>query len=210
MVELDLNGREVARHELVLPEKEAVSCLRRTDNSPFARWAVFSVQGQRIYLFDTDWAPAATVPDLNFKHAGIRDVQFVDADADGRDELVVAFAGDRGIFSYNLKAATIDPISPANAVSLGKVDNRLAYCDQLEIGIFGSARQTLKATSELNFLRLSPMGGDTSDVGGEAYAIARDSNQNWFAIAIGSEWSTCLATTNWVAAFRESNRTSGC
>jgi hypothetical protein len=183
VVELNSVGQQIARHELGMPAQEAVSCLRLSNQGPTTNWAAFSVQGKRIYLFDAEWELTAVLPDPEFEHEGIRDAQFADVDADGNDELVVAFAGTRGIYKFDLRERTTSQISQINADSLAKLDNRVAFCNPNELGFVANGQQTVKAQAGVSFHDLVPV--ETGTVG-EPCIIVRDKNQNWFAAGLGT------------------------
>lgn len=183
VVELNAVGQAIARHELEMPEQEAVSCLRVAEQDSNSSWATYSVQGQRIYLFDSDWELTAVLPDPEFKHDGIRDAQFTDVDGDGSDELVVAFAGTRGIYQFDLQERTTKQISKSATVSLAKLENGLAFCNPDELGFVASEPQLVEASGGISFHKLIPVG---TEVNGHPCIIGRDKNQTWFVAGLES------------------------
>ena len=96
---LDTDGRELARHELMLPQGAAIDFLRTAvDRAGRRLWLAGAKGAARIFLFDEGWSLAATYPPPDSPdRPGISDAQLVDSDGDGDPEIVVAFAGAAGL-----------------------------------------------------------------------------------------------------------------
>ena len=99
VVVLDAAGKKMARHELVLPKGAAVEFLRTGVDRGGRRWWLGGTSGaQQVFLFDESWTLRTSYPPPgSSEHPGIRDAHLVDADGDGSPEIVVAFAGSRGL-----------------------------------------------------------------------------------------------------------------
>jgi len=81
IVEVDLVGNLVARHELPEHEGQANGFLRSTIASDGRRWVLASGVGwQKVFLFDENWATTLTFPDE--PHSGIADALFATSDAE--------------------------------------------------------------------------------------------------------------------------------
>jgi hypothetical protein len=135
VVQLDPEGNELARHSLELPPGAAVSCLRiarqpeanRSERVP--QFAAFSVQGERVYLFDRNWQGLDPLPMADFVHQGIRDVQFFPTD-DGlnpRQNVIVSFSQGLGSYRFDLQQKTINLIARQSADSLTVYQDRLWF-----------------------------------------------------------------------------------
>jgi thiol-disulfide isomerase/thioredoxin len=99
VVELQLDGKVGARHDLPLPADSVISTLRTaTDKTGKRYYAAFLTAQQQFHVFDQDWKPILSFPAPgDGKHDGIGDVQFCDLDADGNLELAVGYWGDLGV-----------------------------------------------------------------------------------------------------------------
>jgi thiol-disulfide isomerase/thioredoxin len=99
VVEVSLDGKVAARHELSLPPDSVVSTLRTAvDGSGKRYYAAFLTAQQQLHVFDQQWKPVLSFPPASDpKHEGIGDVQFSDLDGDGALELAVGYWGDLGL-----------------------------------------------------------------------------------------------------------------
>lgn len=99
VVELDATGQELARHELMLPKGATVEFLRTGVDREGQRWWLGGTTGgQQVFLFDKAWTFHASYPPPGSgDHPGIRDAHLIDTDGDGSPEIVVDFAGRRGL-----------------------------------------------------------------------------------------------------------------
>lgn len=106
VVVLDADGTELARHELMLPKGATVDFLRTgVDREGHRWWLGGTTGGQQVFLFDEDWHAEAAYPSPGGpEHPGIRDAHLMDTDGDGSPEIVVAFAGTRGLEWADLDA----------------------------------------------------------------------------------------------------------
>ncbi len=89
VVELDRQGKVVARHELPIPPEAIVTFIRTAVDGKGHRYYACSANGQQhLYLFDADWKLLVTYPPADDPpHAGIGDVQL--ADLAGHGELML-------------------------------------------------------------------------------------------------------------------------
>lgn len=99
VVVLDAAGTELARHELALPKGASIDFLRTgVDHEGRRWWLGGTTGGQQVFLFDEGWQVHAAYPASGgAEHRGIRDAHLIDTDGDGLLEIVVAFAGTRGL-----------------------------------------------------------------------------------------------------------------
>ncbi len=105
VVELDGQGKIVARHELAIPPEAVVNILRTAVDGKGQRYYAGSASGQQqLFLFDTNWKLLMAFPDLSLgKHAGIGDVQFIDFDGQGDVKLAVGYWGLVGVQIVSLE-----------------------------------------------------------------------------------------------------------
>ncbi len=93
VVELDRDGKILARHELAIPEQAIVTFLRTTVDGQGKRYFAGSGSGQQqLFLFDADWKLLTAFPQADQgSHAGIGDVQLVDLAGDGKPIIAVGY-----------------------------------------------------------------------------------------------------------------------
>ena len=105
VVELDGQGKIVARHELAVPQDAVVNFLRTAIDGAGHRYFAGSASGQQqLFLFDGNWKLLTAFPDLELgKHAGIGDVQFIDFDGKGDVKLAVGYWGLVGVQIVSLE-----------------------------------------------------------------------------------------------------------
>ncbi len=103
--EISPAGELVARRELALPGGAGASNLRwRPEPSEKERIAAATLFQPNAFLLDKDRTLVATLPQPNSEQ-GIVDFGWFDMDGDGASELLLAFAGDRGIETYDSRGA---------------------------------------------------------------------------------------------------------
>ncbi len=106
VVEVDLEGKVLARHELNLPPKTAVTALRSAVDRAGKRTTVlfhpFDERGQ-LYVFDDQWKQVLVYPrQEDLGEDRISDVQIGDVTGDGTLKLVVGYSGTTGVQLVNL------------------------------------------------------------------------------------------------------------
>ncbi len=101
---LDGEGREIARHELDLPDDAAVGFLRTAVDATGRRWWLGGNRGgQQVFVFDDTWKLHASYPPWESPpHAGIAAADLVDLDGDGTPEIVAGYRGTVGVQAANL------------------------------------------------------------------------------------------------------------
>lgn len=109
VVELDHEGKTVARHELDIPEENAISTLRTAVDKSGKRYFVAMAAGQpQLFLFDENWNKLLSFPRPEDQAtSNVGDVQIVDLDADGTPELYVGYWGDLGLQKVSLDAGQV-------------------------------------------------------------------------------------------------------
>jgi thiol-disulfide isomerase/thioredoxin len=102
VIEVDLAGKVLGRHELPLAEDEP-SCYLRTavDGKGKRYFATFAAGLQRLHLFDEDWKLVWHHPDG--KHDGLSEVRLVDLEGKGDLTVVVGYFGQVGVHGVSLK-----------------------------------------------------------------------------------------------------------
>lgn len=96
---LDRTGAVVTRHELALPEKASVSCLRTVVTAQGERLFVGSSPlGAQAFVFDEKGTVRLAYPPINQRHEGLRDVLLQQFDEGERElALYVGFWGTLGV-----------------------------------------------------------------------------------------------------------------
>lgn len=106
VVEVDLSGAIVARHELNLPPKTAVTTIRsavdRAGNRYYVLFHPYNERGQ-LYLYDKDWKQLLAYPrQEDLGEDRLSDVQIGDVTGDGDLELIVGYSGTTGVQMVSL------------------------------------------------------------------------------------------------------------
>jgi outer membrane lipoprotein-sorting protein/peroxiredoxin len=106
VVEVDLSGAIVARHELNLPPKTAVTTIRSAVDRAGDRYYVlfhpYNERGQ-LYLYDKDWKQLLAYPRADdLGEDRISDVQLGDMTGDGTLKLIVGYSGTTGVQMVSL------------------------------------------------------------------------------------------------------------
>ncbi len=190
LVELDLGGQLISRHELNLPDQAAVSCLRvaQAQRDPAApastAFAAFNVQGDQVYLFDDDWNLIAALPDQEFQHDGIRDVQIAAMVPDGPEQVIVSFVNNRGCFVFDSANRTTKQISTEQVESLGAVAGKLLYCNADKMGLLHGDAPPTAAPAGSSFQRLLAAELKTQT---SICLTATDRENNWSVIGMGRD-----------------------
>jgi hypothetical protein len=101
VVEVDLDGKVLARHELNLPPKTAVTAIRsavdRAGKRAFVLFHPYDERGQ-LYVFDDQWKQLLAFPrQEDLGEDRISDVQIADVTGDGTLKLVVGYSGATGV-----------------------------------------------------------------------------------------------------------------
>jgi thiol-disulfide isomerase/thioredoxin len=106
VVELDIEGKEVARHELALPDRQAVSLLRTAANAEGDRYfAATGIAQQQVHLFDANWKALWSYPEG--KHAGIADIRLADLEGNGQLQLLVGYWDVVGVQGVSLEGKRV-------------------------------------------------------------------------------------------------------
>lgn len=106
VAEVDLGGKIVARHELNLPPKTAVTAIRSAVDRAGKRTTVlfhpYDERGQ-LYVFDDQWKQVLAYPrQEDLGEDRISDVQIGDVTGDGNLELIVGYSGTTGVQMVSL------------------------------------------------------------------------------------------------------------
>ena len=110
VVELGLDGKVVATHELAIPAKEAVGLLRSAVGADGRRYYAGSANGQQqIHVFDEHWKLLFNFPQdaLENNHPGIADVEFGDLEGDGKLALYLGYWGSVGAQAVSLEGQKV-------------------------------------------------------------------------------------------------------
>ena len=105
VVELGLDGKPIATHDLGLERGEIVSSLRTAVGADGRRYFVaLMFWQQRCHVYDENWKLIAHYPDdaLKNPHEGISDVRIGDLDGDGKLKLYVGYLGVVGVQAVSL------------------------------------------------------------------------------------------------------------
>lgn len=105
VVQFDAAGKEVARHELKIPEGAPVFSLRSEVDDSGKRWFVGVADGQQqLFVFDDAWNLSLSYPEADTKpHDGLADAQLADLDGDGKLDLAIGYWGEIGIQGVSLE-----------------------------------------------------------------------------------------------------------
>ncbi len=102
VVEIDLEGNPVARHDLELPEGASVSFLRSgVDGQGRRRYLASANQQPQCHVFDEQWKPLLHFPDN--EDSTVADATLTDLDGDGELDLLVGYWGVVGIHCVSLE-----------------------------------------------------------------------------------------------------------
>jgi Predicted periplasmic protein (DUF2092) len=104
VVELDRDGKTIARHDLDIPSDAIVCVLRTATDRTGKRYYVGSADRQpQVHLFDENWKRLMSFPKPeDATNDGIGDVQIADLDGSGRLQLYVSYWGEVGVQGVSL------------------------------------------------------------------------------------------------------------
>ena len=104
VVELDRNGKTIARHDLDVPNDAIVCVLRTATDRAGKRYYVGSADRQpQVHLFDENWKRLLSFPrSEDATSDGIGDVQVADLDGSGKLQLYVSYWGEVGVQGVSL------------------------------------------------------------------------------------------------------------
>jgi hypothetical protein len=109
VTELAPDGKVVARHELDLPERAAITYVRTaTGKSGERLYAAAAPLAAQFYLFDAQWQRIATFPKEGQTPLAVTDLAFADVgDADGSPEVLAASVADIGLVAFGQDGAPV-------------------------------------------------------------------------------------------------------
>ncbi len=103
LTEIGAQGNLLARHELDLPAKAAVSQVQTAVDSDGQRYFVaWSLRSPQVHVFDSRWNRTLSYPPAGTEHEGVQDAMLADLDGDGQLELHVGFWGTAGVHCVTL------------------------------------------------------------------------------------------------------------
>jgi hypothetical protein len=136
LVELDSDGKLLARHELELPESAAVSQLQTAAGRDGQRYYVtWSLRSPQVHVFDRNWKRVLSYPSPALQHEGVADALLADLDGDGVLELGVGFWGATGVHAVSLSGSCLWS------------NNELSHVSSLAVDAASSATPTVWAAS---------------------------------------------------------------
>jgi hypothetical protein len=136
IVELDSDGKVLARHELELPESAAVSQLQTAVGRDGHRYYVtWSLRSPQVHVFDRRWKHVLSYPSPALQHEGVADALLADLDGDGVLELCVGFWGTTGVHAVSLNGSCLWS------------NNELSHISSLAVEGASSATSTVWAAS---------------------------------------------------------------
>jgi outer membrane protein assembly factor BamB len=104
VVELDKDGKTVARHELDIPENAAVMFLRTAVDRDGKRYFAAAANAQpQLFVFDENWKRILDFPKPEDNSTqGVWDMQLADLKGEGKPQLYVGYWGDLGVQGVSL------------------------------------------------------------------------------------------------------------
>ncbi len=151
IVELDVAGKVVGRHELPKHDEQAGGFLRSWSNDQGERWTLASGVGwQQVYVFDDHWKSILSFPDE--RHSGIGDVLFTDLTGSGTPVMHVGYWGGLGVHGGSLDGRQLwsnrklDHVVQIGVGPTLAAGNRTAWCSStrgtlLQLGADGKVIQ---------------------------------------------------------------------
>jgi outer membrane lipoprotein-sorting protein len=99
VVEIDKDGKTVARHELDIPESAAVTYLRTAVDHDGKRYFLAAANAQpQLFVFDENWKQILAFPKPEDSSTqGVWDAQLTDLKGSGKPQLYVGYWGDLGV-----------------------------------------------------------------------------------------------------------------
>jgi hypothetical protein len=106
VVELDLNGTVVARHDLPIDERATIGFIRSEIDSEGRRYfAVSGISQQLVHLFDERWNRILSFP--SEQHPGIADVRLADLEGKGELQTIIGYWDVVGVQGVSLAGERI-------------------------------------------------------------------------------------------------------
>jgi outer membrane lipoprotein-sorting protein/outer membrane protein assembly factor BamB len=104
IVELDKEGKTVARHELDMPQDAVVNYLRTATDKDGHRYFMAAANAQpQLFVFDENWKRILAFPKPEDSATqGVWDAQIVDLKGEGKPQLYVGYWGDLGVQGVSL------------------------------------------------------------------------------------------------------------
>ena len=207
VVELDVDGGELGRHELEIPAAAAVRFLRTAVDATGRRWWLGGARGGRqVFVFDADWRLHAAYPPADAAAAaGIAAARLVDTDGDGSPEIVVGSSDAAGVQAATLagediwRAATVGPVLDLAAGPAGDAARALLVVDAaaglVPIGAAGAVGRPLPDVGRR--LRSLMSGAVAPDAAWAAVGLAVGPDGDTLALGVAADgqaaWELPLA-----------------
>jgi outer membrane lipoprotein-sorting protein/outer membrane protein assembly factor BamB len=104
VVELDKDGKTLARHELDIPKDGVVNYLRTAVDKDGHRYFVAAANAQpQLFVFDENWKRLLNFPKPEENSTqGVWDAQIADLKGDGKPQLYIGYWGDLGVQAADL------------------------------------------------------------------------------------------------------------
>lgn len=195
VVTLDRQGQTIARHNLGLAEGKAASVVRVGSLGDEAIYAIFSVRGSQVHLFDSSWKPLRVyTSNQNSGNQGsvlVLDCQLTDLNGDGDSELVVAT--EKGIHLVDPETLETQTLNELTCDSVSQFDGDLVVASNKKVGRLKIGLSNVDET-ELDFKRVVALdGGQLCGIGVSrtgnwtSVGFSGDLSRNW-ALAIGPQF----------------------
>jgi hypothetical protein len=191
VVELDLEGRELGRYKLDLPEQSAVSCIRLAPTSEMAaRFAAFNVQSDKVYLFDQDWKLISTLPPPEFKHDGVRDAIFLSGSQSrmgANGLLLVALANDGGCVEVDNESRILKQVFRSRADSIVPFGEQVYYANPTSWGLLKDESDQKPNDEDLMYQKLFAVASPSEPEKAFVGITSVDRDNNWYFGRLGSD-----------------------
>lgn len=191
VVELDLDGSEIGRYKLELPEQSAVSCLRLAPSSEGnARFAAFNVQSESIFLFDKDWKLVSTLPPSHFEHDGIRDAVFLSRsqkEPGAKGLLLVALANDGGCVEFDNESRVMKQVFRSRADSIVRIFDQVYFANPTNWGLLQDESEQTSKDEDLMYQKLFAVESASKQENSFVGITSVDRDNNWYFGRLGSD-----------------------